>query len=151
MHHMNFWWLALAAYLSRSVEIMFINVTESMKQSERKQLAGFIFACCIALAPTSPLLAGFVVQSLLAVLLCQLVSTEEINSWNTAVLWHQLRTLQKNLGWWGCGDYLCFLISCSCFSNCPTALLWTRVYSENIHRKAAWLSGLKYFQDFILA
>ena len=86
MYHINFWWFALAAYLSRPVEIMVINATESMKQSESKQLAGFIFTCCISLGPTSPLLAGFTVQSLLAVLLCQLVSTEEVNSWNAAVL-----------------------------------------------------------------
>ena len=32
-------------------------------------ISGYIFACCIALAPSFPLVAGFTVQSLLAVLL----------------------------------------------------------------------------------
>ena len=40
----------------------------------RKQLADDIFACCIALVPSSPLLAGFEVQSLLAVPPWQLAS-----------------------------------------------------------------------------
>ena len=46
-----------------------------MKRSESKQLAGYIFACCIALVPSLHLLAGFAVQCLLAVSLSQLAST----------------------------------------------------------------------------
>ena len=38
--------------------------------------ANTIFARCIALVASLPSLAGFVVKSLLAVLLCQLASTE---------------------------------------------------------------------------
>ena len=49
------------------------------------QLAGYIFAHCIALAPSLPLLAGFAVQSLLAVSLLWLASREEVLR-NTAVL-----------------------------------------------------------------
>ena len=48
---------------------------EYMKRSESKQLAGYIFACCIALVPSLYLLAGFAVQCLLAVSLSQLAST----------------------------------------------------------------------------
>ena len=39
--------------------------------SESKQLAGYIWACSIALLPSSSLLAGLVVQNPLTVLLCQ--------------------------------------------------------------------------------
>ena len=122
------------------------NVIESMKWSESKQLAGYIFACCIALAPSSPLLAGFGVQSLLAVSLCQLASTEDGNSWEYGCAWYQLRILSKKLGRGGWRDYWCFLTSSSCCSHRPTILLRTRVQSNNIRRNAAWLPVLSYLQ-----
>ena len=74
------------------------NVIQSMKSSESKQLAGYIFTCCLALAPSSPLLAVFAVQSLLAVSLCQLLSTEETSSWKYSCAWYHLRILRKKLG-----------------------------------------------------
>ena len=43
---------------------------------ESKQLSGYISARCIALAPRLALCYGFVVQSLIAVLLCGLVNAE---------------------------------------------------------------------------
>ena len=43
------------------------NVIQSMKSSDSKHLAGYIFTCCLALVPSSPLLAVSAVQSLLAV------------------------------------------------------------------------------------
>ena len=57
------------------MDILVTNVFEYMKRSESKQLAGYIFACCIALVPSLHLLAGFAVQCLLAVSLSQLAST----------------------------------------------------------------------------
>ena len=72
MPHMNSRSQTLAAYVSLSEEILVTYVVESMKWSERKQLAGYIFTCCLAQASSSPLLAGSVVQSLLAVSLCKL-------------------------------------------------------------------------------
>ena len=93
--HLNSHQLTLAAYLSRSMET---NVIESRKWRERKELAGYIFACCIALVPSSPLLVDFAVQSLLAVSLCQLASTEGGSSWEYGHAWHQPRILRKNLG-----------------------------------------------------
>ena len=63
-------------YLSWSVDILVTNVTKPMKWSKNKQLAGDIFAYCIALTLSLSLLAGFAIQSLLAVYLCRLASTE---------------------------------------------------------------------------
>ena len=71
LFHVNSWQLILAAYLNWLVKILIISVTESRKWSESKQqLAGFIFAHGIPLAPSLSLLDDFVVQSLLLVLLC---------------------------------------------------------------------------------
>ena len=58
--------LTLAAYLSWSVDILSLIF-----------LAGYIFACCMKLAPISPLL----VQSLLVVSLNELASTVEGSFW----------------------------------------------------------------------
>ena len=44
------------------------------------------FACCISLVSRLPLLADFVVQSLIVVLLCRLVFTEVEVCWNMADL-----------------------------------------------------------------
>ena len=49
----------MAAYLSWSVEILVTNVIETMRWSESKQLAGYIFGRCIAPAPILSLLTGF--------------------------------------------------------------------------------------------
>ena len=57
-----------------SLEILVTNVSESIKWSESQQLVGYIFECYTALASSLPLLVGYAVQSLLAVLLCQLPS-----------------------------------------------------------------------------
>ena len=64
------------------MEIQVTNGIESMKWTKKKQLelADYIFPYCIALAPSSPLLTGFGVHSLLAGLLCQLASMEEVSS-----------------------------------------------------------------------
>ena len=43
------------------------------------------------------ILSGFAVQSLLAVPLFRLASTEEGSSWEHGCAWHQLRTLRKYL------------------------------------------------------
>lgn len=73
--------LALAAYVSWSMGILVTGIIESMKWSESKQQAAYIFTGYIALAPSLPSLAGFAVQSLLAVSPCQLASMEEGRSW----------------------------------------------------------------------
>ena len=79
--------------------------------------------------------------SLLAVSLYWLASIGG-SSWKHGCTWHQLRTLLKYLGWRGWGDYWRFLKSSSLHR--PSVLLWTRAQSDNICRKAAWLSRLKY-------
>ena len=117
-----------------------------MKWEQKK--AGFLFALCIALALSLPLLAGLAVHSLLVVSPCQLASTEEGSSWECDCAWDQLRTRRKYLGRLGWGDYWCFLRSSSCCSHCPTILLWTGVQSGNIWRKTAWTIGLKYLLAF---
>ena len=45
-----------------------------------------------------PLLTGFVVLRLLAVLLCHLESRKKGSSWEYGCAWHQLRSLCKYLG-----------------------------------------------------
>ena len=75
-----------AAYLCWLVEIVVTNVINCMKQSKNKQLSFYIFARCVAPGLSLPLLAGFVVQSLLAMLLCQLASTGGEVLRNMAVL-----------------------------------------------------------------
>ena len=134
----------MAVYLSWSEEILVTSFLESLEWSDSKKLAGYIFLCCVALALSLPLLAGFVVQSLLAVLLCHLGSTEEGNSWKQGCAWQQLRSLYKYLGRRGWGDYWCFMTLSSCCSYRATVLLWARAQSNNTRRKAAWLPGLKY-------
>ena len=119
----NNWLQLITTLLSWSVEILVTNVIESMKLSKSKQVAGYIFACCIALGPSLPLLAGFVVQKLLPVSLCQLANTEKGCYWKYGCNWHQLRTLRRNLGRCGWGDYWCFLTSSSCCSHHPTVIL----------------------------
>ena len=65
-----------------------------MKRSKNKQLTCYISVCCIALAPNSPLLAGFAVQNLLlTVFLCQLASMEEERSSEYDCACYQLKTL----------------------------------------------------------
>ena len=61
-----------------------VNV-KPMKWSEGKQLAGYIFAHCIALAPNLPLLAGFAEHVPLVVFLCL-----EKQVWREKVLGIQL-------------------------------------------------------------
>ena len=75
-----------AAYLCWLVEIVVTNVINCMKQSKNKQLSFYIFAHCVAPGLSLPLLAGFVVQSLLAMLLCQLASNDGEVLRNMAVL-----------------------------------------------------------------
>ena len=70
------WKLTLAVYLNWLVKILVNNVVEPMKWSDSKQLAGYIFARCISLTPSLPLLARLVAQRLLAVSLSRLRSTE---------------------------------------------------------------------------
>ena len=89
--------MTLPPYLRWLVEILLTNDTETMNQSENKQLAGYILAACIDLAPSFALLAGFAVQSLLTVLLCQLASTEG-SPLEYGCPWYHLRTLRKYLG-----------------------------------------------------
>ena len=84
-----------------------------------------MFGCCIALAPSLPLLTGFVVHCLLAVSLCQLASMEEGNSLEYGSAWHQLSTVTYS---W-------------CLHG-PTIPLWIRAKRGNIR----WLPGLKYLQ-----
>ena len=67
------------------MEILVTNVIETMKLSKSKQVAGYIFACCIALGPSLPLLAGFAVQKLLAVSLCQQIRRRDVIG-NTAAI-----------------------------------------------------------------
>ena len=74
--HVNSWSLTLAAYLSLSVEILVTNVIEPMKWGKSKQLVCYIFGCCIPLASSLPFLTDFAVQSLLAVSLGRLASTQ---------------------------------------------------------------------------
>ena len=75
--------------------ILVTNLIESMKWSENKQLAGYIFACCITLASILPLSAGFAAQSLLAVSLCQLAILESGSSGEYGCAWQQVKTLPK--------------------------------------------------------
>ena len=51
-----------------------------MLEMKSKQLAGYIFALCIAMAPSFPSLAGFVVQSLSPALLYQLPNTNDVRT-----------------------------------------------------------------------
>ena len=60
------------AHLSCFVEILVSNVIGTIQWSKSKQLAVYIFTCCIALMSNLPLLAGCLVQSLLLVSLWQL-------------------------------------------------------------------------------
>ena len=78
--------MTLAVYLCWLVKIVVTNVINCMKRSKSKQLSFYIFVRCVALGLSLPLLAGFVVQSLLAMLLCQLASTEGEVLRNMAVL-----------------------------------------------------------------
>ena len=101
----------MASYLRWLVEKLVANFIEPMKKSKSKQLAFCIFTCCIALAPSLPLLAGFVVQSILAVWLFQLARTDE-RSCKYSCAWHQLKILCKIWVWEvEGGDYWCFLTS----------------------------------------
>lgn len=68
------------------MKILVTNVIEPMKQSESKQLDGYIYPRCIALVPSLLLLAGFVIQGLLTVLLCLLTCTEGEVLRNTTAL-----------------------------------------------------------------
>ena len=52
----------------------------------------------LPMAPSSPLLAGFAVQSLLVVSLSQLASLEEGSSWEYSCALHQRKTVSKYLG-----------------------------------------------------
>ena len=118
------WLLTLAGYYSSSVEVLVTNVIEeSMRWNEITQLVSYLFKLCIALASSLPSLMDFAVQSLLAVSLCQLTSTEEENSWEYDCALHQFRTLHKNLSRRDWGNYWCFLTSSSCCSQRPTVLL----------------------------
>ena len=131
----------MAACLRWSVEILVTNIIKSMKFSKSKELVGYICARCIVLVLSLPLLTGFIVQSLLAVTLCQSASTEERNSWEYNCAWHQLRTLLKSLGSRGLRDFWCLLKSTSCFSHHCKTLLWTRAQSDIIHCNAADFLG----------
>ena len=68
------------------MEILVTNVIKPMKRGESKQLCGYISARCIAMGPRLALCYGFVMQSLLALLLCGLVSAEGEVLGNTALL-----------------------------------------------------------------
>ena len=134
--------MILAAYLSWSVKLLVTNVTEPMKwrerEGERERTTSWLhFPCCIALAHRSPSMAGFAIQSLLAVSLCQLASTG-----GYVCKWYQPRNLRKNLCTRDCGDYYCFLTSSSSCSYRPTVPLWKRAQSDNIRRKAGCLTAL---------
>ena len=61
---------------------------ETLKWSESKQLGGYIFAHCITLETGSSLLTGFVVQSRLAVSLCQLASMLSKQNQNHSVCFY---------------------------------------------------------------
>ena len=131
--------------------MLLVYVVESMKWSESKKPASYIFAWFITLALISPLLTGFGVQNLLSVLPYQLAIIEERRSWEYGCAWCQLITLRKYLGRRGRGDDWCFLTSSSCWSHYPTVFLWTCPQSDNMQHQAAWLSWLKYLQACRLA
>ena len=68
---------------------------------ERKQLVDYIFACCIAMAPSLSLLTGSEVECLLAVSLCELANMEVESSSEYDCAWQDLT--QKFGGEWGEG------------------------------------------------
>ena len=133
------------------MEILATNVIECIKWSNSKQLAGYVFVCCIAMALSLPLLVSFMVPSLLAVSLFQLASTDERSSWEYGCAWHHLRILRKNLGRRGWRKNWCFPTSFSCCSHCRNVLLWRGLLTDNIRRTAASMPGLKYLQSCGLA
>ena len=49
------WEITLTACLCWSVELL-VSIVEHMKWSESKKLGGFVFACCLALVPSLPIL-----------------------------------------------------------------------------------------------
>ena len=97
-----------------------------MKWSDNKQLASYIFACCIAVVPSLSLIPAFVVQNLLTVFLCQLTSTEEVSSWEYCFTRHKLRNLWRNSGRWSRGTIIQTGITCKktpCYM-CNPACRW---------------------------
>ena len=130
-----------AAYLCWLVEIV-VTVINCMKQSKNKQLSFYIFARCVALGLSLPLLAGFVVQSLLAMLLCQLASTGGEVLRNMAVLGTSLGPF-ANI-WYEIYSFLDIILCCAHY---PTLTFWKYVQSDNIGCKtltvwAKWPLGL---------
>ena len=108
-----------------NLQILFADVStfhklkrEFIKWNESKQLLGYIFTCCITLAPSSTLFAGFTIQSLILVLLCYLASRKEESSREYGFTWLQLRSLGKNLGrrGWGTADIFCHHLDFTCYN-----------------------------------
>ena len=96
----------MTAYFCWLIQILVPNAAEF--KNESKQKAGYILACCTAVAPSSPYLAGFVVQSLLAVSLGQLTHTE-VGSWECLLCLAPSQDPTQKLGWTRLRRLLIFL------------------------------------------
>lgn len=131
--------MTLAPYLNWSMEIL-VTVTQSTKWSKNKKIVGYIFTCCISLASSLSLLAGFVVQSLIAVLLCQLVCTLVEVLGNMTVLGTSSGPY-KNI-WVGKAEGT---THASWSSYHPTFQRSMHVQSDNICLLAAWLPEISTF------
>ena len=106
-----------------------------------KHIAGYIFACCIAMVPSLPLLTSFTVQSISSVKV-------PVSEYGGALLGICLclapdQDPKPRLSRRRWVNHWCFLTKFSCCSHCPTALVWTRALSANIPREATWMPGLK--------
>ena len=67
--------MTLAISLDLMVEILVANLIDSIKRSLSKHLAGHICPYYMELPPSLPFLSGFALQSLMVVLLHQLLIT----------------------------------------------------------------------------
>lgn len=82
---------------------------ECKKPRNNKQLAGDNLALCIAMAPSLPWLAGFVVQSLSVAMRYQLANTKDVGNLECSYSWRHFRTLHKYLGRQSWKNYWFFL------------------------------------------
>ena len=142
----NWLWIFIFAVWWRYWSHMLLSPWNQVRTNN--QLVIF-FECSIALVPSLPLLAGFVVQSLLAVSPCWFSKTEGEVLGNTAALGTSWGSYTKiwteettSVSW-----HYPYVVSiappplprCS-FEHVPS--------SDNIHSRAAWLSGLKYLLTY---
>ena len=139
----------MAAYFSWSAELLVTNAIKSMKWSDNKQLASYIFACCISVVPSLSLMPAFVVQSLLTVFLCQLTSTEEVNSWEYCFTRHKLRNVWRNSGRWSHGTIIQTGITCKkapCYMHNP-ACRWFIVKAKKISNFVNFFEFLQVWEN----